>query len=109
MVQKPVILYHILIRIGRLNNRWKQMLNESKPTLSDGTRIEDLINVQTREVSMRLLSDHEIYRLEMDRIFAKTWLLLGHETEIPNSGDFVVRDMGEDQVIVSRDRKGDVH
>ena len=30
------------------------MLNESKPTLSDGTRIEDLINVETREVSMRL-------------------------------------------------------
>ena len=58
---------------------------------------------------MRLLSDHEVYKLEMERIFAKTWLLLGHETEIPNSGDFVVRDMGEDQVIVSRDRKGDVH
>jgi phenylpropionate dioxygenase-like ring-hydroxylating dioxygenase large terminal subunit len=85
------------------------MLNESKATLSDGTTIDELINVQTREVSMRLLSDHEIYKLEMERIFAKTWLLLGHETEIPNAGDFVVRDMGEDQVIVSRDRKGDVH
>ena len=85
------------------------MLNKSKPTLSDGTTIDELINLQTREVSMRLLSDHEIYKLEMERIFAKTWLLLGHETEVPNSGDYVVRDMGEDQVIVSRDRKGDVH
>ena len=65
--------------------------------------------METREVSMRLLSDHEVYKLEMERIFAKTWLLLGHETEIPKSGDFVVRDMGEDQVIVSRDRKGEVH
>ena len=49
-----------------------------------GTTIDELINLQTREVSMRLLSDHEIYKLEMERIFAKTWLLLGHETEVPN-------------------------
>ena len=85
------------------------MLTESKPVLSDGTKIADLINLETREVSMRLLSDHEVYKIEMERIFGKTWLLLGHETEVPDSGDYVVRDMGEDQVIVSRDRKGDVH
>jgi len=77
--------------------------------LSDGTKIADLITWRRAKVSLRLLSDHEIYKIEMERIFGKTWLLLGHETEVPNSGDFVVRDMGEDQVIVSRDRKGDVH
>jgi hypothetical protein len=73
------------------------MLTESKPVLSDGTKIADLINLETREVSLRLLSDHEVYKIEMERIFGKTWLLLGHDTEIPNSGDYVVRDMGEDR------------
>src|ERR1700749_987665 len=89
--------------------RGEAMLTESKPILSDGTKIADLINLETREVSMRVLSDPEGYKIEMERIFAKTWLLLGHDTEVPNSGDFVIRDMGEDQVIVSRDRKGEVH
>src|SRR5882724_2111167 len=87
----------------------KPMLTQTKQVLTDGTRIEDLVSLQTREVTMRVLSDPEIYDLELQRIFAKTWLLLGHESEIRNSGDYVVRDMGEDQVIVTRDREGKVN
>ena len=52
---------------------------------------------------MRVLADPEIYRLELDRIFTKTWQLVAHETEIPQPGDFVTRRMGNDQVIVARD------
>lgn len=85
------------------------MLDKSPLRLSDGTSLDDLIKVETNEVSMRLLHDQEIHDLEMERIFGKTWLLLGHESEIPKSGDFVTRYMGEDQVIVSRDRAGEIH
>src|SRR5690606_40431281 len=85
------------------------MLTKSKSVLSDGTRVEDLINKETREVSMRVLHDRELYELELEQIFGKTWLLLAHESEIPKSGDYVVRSMGEDQVIVSRDREDQVH
>ncbi|MDI7065498.1 Rieske 2Fe-2S domain-containing protein, partial [Klebsiella pneumoniae] len=79
------------------------------PTLADGTKVADLVNVETREVQMRTLSDPELYELEMERIFGKTWLLLGHESEIPNSGDFMVRDMGSDSVLVTRDKTGEIH
>lgn len=85
------------------------MLNKASSKLADGTRIEDLIDIEHREVSARVLSDPEIYRLELERVFGKAWLLLGHETEIPKAGDYVVRDMGEDQVIVTRDRAGKVN
>jgi phenylpropionate dioxygenase-like ring-hydroxylating dioxygenase large terminal subunit len=76
--------------------------------LSDGTKIEDLIKVDTREVQMRTLSDHEIYDLEMQRVFGHSWLLLGHETEIPAENDFIVRDMGSDSVIVARGKNGEI-
>lgn len=85
------------------------MLDKSRLVLNDGTSIDDLINREMHEVSMRVMNDPEIHRHEMERIFAKTWLLLGHDTEIPKSGDFVVRDMGEDQVIVARSREGTIH
>lgn len=80
----------------------------SGPALSDGTRLRDLIDFNKREVKMRVLSDPEIYRLELKRIFARSWIALGHVAEIPNAGDFVKRTIGEDQVIVARNREGEV-
>ncbi|MFP5517152.1 MAG: Rieske 2Fe-2S domain-containing protein, partial [Alphaproteobacteria bacterium] len=85
------------------------MMTRTKDRLADGTRIDELIDVERREVQIRTLSDHELYDLEMERIFGKAWLLLGHETEIPNPNDFVLRSMGEDQVIVARARDGEIH
>lgn len=85
------------------------MLTKTSPTLSDGTKVADLVIPATREVQMRALSDPELYEMEMDRIFGKIWVMLGHESEIPNTGDFMVRDMGSDSVIVSRDKEGQVH
>ncbi|HEY2659725.1 MAG TPA: aromatic ring-hydroxylating dioxygenase subunit alpha [Caulobacteraceae bacterium] len=85
------------------------MLTKTPPSLSDGTRIDDLIHLQTREVQLRVLADPELHRLEMDRIFSQTWLFLGVANEIPNPGDFMVRSMGDDQVIVTRSRDGEVN
>ena len=84
------------------------MLTTTSPVLSDGTKVSDLIYPATREVQMRVLSDREIYELEMEKIFGKIWVLLGHESEIPNSGDFIVRDMGSDSVIAARGKEGEV-
>ena len=70
---------------------------------------DELVREETREVSMRVLSDPDVYALEMETIFQKTWLLLGHETEIPNAGDFVTRRLGSDPVIVARASTGDIH
>ena len=69
------------------------MLQHASLVLRDGTTLDDLIKRDTNEVSLRVMTDEELYHHEMERIFAKTWLLLGHECEIPKPGDFIVRDM----------------
>ena len=72
------------------------------PVLLDGTAVGDLIDQEQREVHMRVLTDPEIYRLELEHIFARAWVGVAYTTEIPNPGDYVLRYIGEDRVIVVR-------
>ncbi|MGB8391048.1 aromatic ring-hydroxylating oxygenase subunit alpha [Mycobacterium sp.] len=71
-------------------------------SLSDGTHLHDLFDLERRQLSARVFFDPEIYELEMARIFARSWLFVGFESEIPEPGDYVVRPMGGDSVIVTR-------
>jgi Rieske 2Fe-2S family protein len=50
----------------------------------------------------------DIYAQEMERIFRGRWLCVGREDRIPGAGDYVVQAVGQDSVIVLRDKAGGV-
>ena len=57
-------------------------------------------------VAGQLYTDPEIFQEEMEKIFYKTWVWVAHESEIPESGSFKTTQVGDQPVIVNRDRKG---
>ncbi len=68
-----------------------------------------LVDLKTAEISREIFVNEAIYAEEQEKIFARAWLFVGHESQIPNPGDFVGSCMGEESVILCRDRAGEVH
>lgn len=59
-------------------------------------------------VPARIFNDQEIFDLEQDKLFSKAWCFLAHETEIPRKGDYVVRYIANNSIIVVRDEHGNI-
>ena len=68
-----------------------------------------LVDMAAGRISREIFVNEEIYREELERLFARAWLFVGHESQIPKPGDFFVSGMGEESVILCRDRAGKVH
>jgi len=51
----------------------------------------------------------DIFAKEQPEIFAKRWLLCGHQSQIPNAGDYVAQEVNGESLIVIRDKTGDIN
>lgn len=52
--------------------------------------------------------DPRVYEAELLHIWRKTWVYVGHESEVPVRHDFVMKSLGPEPVIMTRDGDGQV-
>ena len=55
-----------------------------------------------------LYSRADVLDLELDRIFRRCWLFVGHGCEIPNPGDYMLFEVGPDSNILCRGNDGGI-
>ena len=68
-----------------------------------------LVDADTGTVSREIFWSKDLYDQEMEQVFARSWLFVGHDSQIPNPGDYILGRMGEEAVVVSRDRDSKIH
>jgi phenylpropionate dioxygenase-like ring-hydroxylating dioxygenase large terminal subunit len=64
--------------------------------------------VKEDRVHISLYTDPAIFSDEMDKIFHRGWVYVGHRGEIPKRGDFRLKRIGLQPVIMVRDQNGQV-
>jgi phenylpropionate dioxygenase-like ring-hydroxylating dioxygenase large terminal subunit len=58
--------------------------------------------VQDDRIHASLYTDSYIFAEEMEKIFYRGWVFIGHDSEIPQPGDFITRQVGTQPVIMVR-------
>ena len=72
-----------------------------------GEALSDL--VQPGRVHRRVYTDPAVFERELERIFRRVWLWLGHESQLRAPGDFFTARLAGEPVIVARHSDGEIH
>ena len=65
--------------------------------------------IEPGRVHRRVYTDPEIFELEMERVFGRAWLFVGHSSQVPNPGDYFTTELARQPVVMTRHRDGKVH
>jgi phenylpropionate dioxygenase-like ring-hydroxylating dioxygenase large terminal subunit/AcrR family transcriptional regulator len=77
------------------------VLNAYPPTQSDP-------EPESRTLRPWVYLDPEFYELETEYIFRRHWLLAGHTSQAPNTGDYMTLDVAGERALVIRDGDGEL-
>ena len=61
------------------------------------------------EVHRDVFTSPELYELEMEHLFANTWVFVGHASQVPNEGDYTTTTVGNQPVVMVRHPSGRIH
>jgi phenylpropionate dioxygenase-like ring-hydroxylating dioxygenase large terminal subunit len=62
-----------------------------------------------KSLAQRYFVSPEVFAEEQDRIFSKQWVLVGHQNQIAEPGDYFVTKVASESLIIVRDKGGEVH
>ena len=64
--------------------------------------------IEADRVHRDVYTDPEVFQLEMERLWARTWIYVGHASQVPNAGDFTTVDIAAKPVIMVRQTDGSI-
>src|SRR5438094_7467838 len=50
-----------------------------------------------------------VFAEEQEKVFSKQWVLVGHQSQIAQAGDYFTAEVGGESLIIVRDKRGEIH
>lgn len=85
-----------------MNSDVIEMALKNQYFIDDTERKEFLVN-------SNIYTDPDLFEREMEQIFSKSWVYVGHEDQIKNANDYFLTKIGREPIIISRDKSGNIH
>lgn len=60
------------------------------------------------QLPVEIFNSPTVFELEQQRLFSRAWMFLAHTSELPAPGDYVLRSIAGNSVIVTRDEHGTI-
>ncbi len=76
-------------------------------TAYENDALRDL--VKPDRVHRDFYTSPDVFEMEMERIFGRAWLMVRHDSQVPNPGDYITTTFCRKPVIMSRHSDGRVH
>ncbi|MGE4360056.1 MAG: aromatic ring-hydroxylating dioxygenase subunit alpha [Lysobacteraceae bacterium] len=76
----------------------------SKQPVEDWSKL-----IKDEHVHGSLYTDPAIFQEEIRQIWHRSWVYIGHTSEVPKPGDFVMKSIGPDPIIMTRDQQGNIN
>ncbi len=62
-----------------------------------------------KTLAQQYFTSPEIFAQEREKIFSNQWILVGHQSQIPQAGDYFFAEPAGENLIVVRDKRGAIH
>lgn len=78
--------------------------------MSTSVTAQDLANIARDDaVPATVYNDPDLFQEELEKIWFKTWVYVGHESEVAEPQTFVMKSIGPVPIIMSRHKDGEIH
>ncbi|UGS38229.1 aromatic ring-hydroxylating oxygenase subunit alpha [Capillimicrobium parvum] len=85
------------------------MLSNDQNAAGATARLDEAIQLlDSGYVPSWIYRDEQVFELEKQHLFRRNWVFLAHETELEEPGDFVVRAIVDDSILMVRGGDGEV-
>ncbi len=62
-----------------------------------------------KTLAQKYFTSPEIFAQEREKIFSSRWILAGHQSQIPQAGDYFLTELASEDLVIVRDKRGAIH